>query len=185
MLESSKHIQNPTFSIEPLVCSTGDRLPRGDYGSLLTHLTQTQYPPHASHRSLQPPSAPSPAMATISLEPKPVPVLSKGCAPWPLWCHFLLFFSNTPTELCLLVPASPQPACPAPFLCCHEPPTHDWTGAAPFKGGRRRFNHTVAMLNCWSRPYHFSLSCKLSPGVCSGHHPQECNLTDPDAITLL
>lgn len=183
MLESSKHIQNPTFSIEPLVCSTGDRLPRGDYGSLLTHLTQTQYPPHASHRSLQPPSAPSPAMATISLEPKPDPVLSKGCAPWPLWCHFLLFFSNTPlnrASWCLL--PHTQHAQP-PFSAVMNPPP--MIGPAPFKGGRRRFNHTVAVLNRWSRPYHFSLSCKLSPGVCSGHHPQECNLTDPDAITLL
>lgn len=146
MLESSKHIQNPTFSIEPLVCSTGDRLPPGDCGSVLTHLTQFQYPPHASHRSLQPPSAQSPAMATIPLEPKPVPVLSKGCAPWPLWSHFLLFFSNTPTESCLLVPASPHPACAAPFLCCHEPPTHDWTGSV------QAWEETLQSHSCNAQP---------------------------------
>lgn len=70
-----------------------------------------------------------------------------------------------------------------PFSAVMNPPP--MIGPAPFKRGRRRFNHTVAMLNRWSRLYHFSLSCKRSPGVCSLHHPQECNLTDPDAITLL
>lgn len=85
-------------------------------------------PPHPdSAGSTQQPREPVPTfcsrsrVATVSLEPKPVPVASPGCAPPPLWSQVRLFSSSSPTQSCLLVPASPHPAFPALFPsspCC-------------------------------------------------------------------